>query len=237
MNNYIAFWININHKKMKTILPCLSKKTLDELNCGVYSYNVKGEPELFINTFSLNQLGGLNKVYKASIADIISRVIHPLDQKFGSMALQTISEHADQLYIHFRRFLIKNSQYKWMFVVNGANQITEEGNTKRIISFAKFLDFESDNIQECKEDLELIGFDICAKSLYVQLGHPLNGQLFNILTIEDNKTRAKELSLIEEELRGKLNFPPDWELEKIDDFLKVFPKSKITKQSNLLLQE
>ncbi len=211
---------------MKITPPYLTKKTLDNLNCGVYSYNVLGEPDLYINKFSLNQLGDLNKVYKTSITDIISRVIHPLDQGTCIKAVKSISSNADQLYIHFGRFLIKSNQYKWMFVIHGANEITEEGNTKRIISFAKFVDHEFDNIQEWKERLELIGFNICPESLTVQLGNSLNYLLFNILEIKDKNTRVKELHKVLQELREKINLPAEWELDKIDHFFKVFPALK-----------
>lgn len=52
---------------MSLKLPYLSKSTLNDIQCAIYSYNVNDNADLFINTFTLEQFGGLNKVYNASV--------------------------------------------------------------------------------------------------------------------------------------------------------------------------
>ena len=74
-----------------------------------------------MNQFALDQLSGVNKVYKTSIENIISRVIHPQDQELALKSVKVVSEQSDHIYIHFRRFLIGGAEYKWMFVVNAAS--------------------------------------------------------------------------------------------------------------------
>ena len=101
---------------IKSSIRVFSKKELDQFNYGLYSYNVIGEPDLYLNKFSIEQLGGVNKVYKTSVDNIINRVIHPEDQEMGIRSVKLVAEHPSQLFIHFRRFLIREKEFQWMFV-------------------------------------------------------------------------------------------------------------------------
>lgn len=202
---------------MKHILPYLTKQTLDNLNCGVYSYNVTGDPELFINKFCLEHLGTINKVYKTSISQIIHRVIHPDDQELGLVAVKTIAENPNQVFIHFRRFLINESEYKWMFVINGANEMHDDGRTKRIISYATFINSDLSDLEKCIEDIELIGFDISPQSLKHQLGQQLSEDFMSILAEESSFKRNGK------EIKTAFNIPDFWTPQMIKTFFKTIP--------------
>lgn len=82
---------------MSLKLPYLSKSTLNDIQCAIYSYNVNDNADLFINTFTLEQLGGLNKVYNASVEQIIKRIIYNEDQSHGLKSIELIKKDSSQL--------------------------------------------------------------------------------------------------------------------------------------------
>lgn len=181
------------------------------MDCSIYSYNVIGEPNLFINKFSLEALGGLNKVYKASVENIISRIVHPDDQEIGLKAVNVVSKDHTQLFIHFRRFLFNETEYRWVFVVNGAIEITDTGDTKRILSYAKMLSSDFNEFYNCLQNLEFIGYRINNESLKTQLGSTFSDEVFEIIKIKDPEKRKLEFKRIENELRLKLHTPDIWD--------------------------
>lgn len=115
--------------------------------------------------------------------------------------------------------MVKNSDYLWTFVVTGASEINAVNSTKRILTYAKTLTSEHDEIFQCMKNIEFVGFNISRKTLAKQLGIELSTKTFEIYATPVFEDRKSKILEIEIELRDKLNIPDFLTTEMMINFL------------------
>ncbi len=169
---------------------------LNDIQATIYSYDLEDASKIFINSYLLNLLGGVNKIYNTPVLEIVSRIVHPDDVHIAMKGFEFIKQHPEFIYINFRRIIYKENPI-WTLNFSGVSEFTEKGYPKRIQGIGIDLDNNLSFVEEKKQLIKEAGFNIDIENLNQLLGEGAYQKFANASQNDD----------IEKEILDKLNIP------------------------------
>ena len=200
------------------MLEDVPRKIMNELNAGIYAFNLEGEQGLYLNKFLLEPLVHLNKVYNVPFKEMLKRTIHQEDVGSVIRGYEFLKSNSKAIHVSLRRAQVHaDSPFYWFINFLGLER-TEGSSCLRV----RGIQFDIDPKQKLDSSristLKSAGFEIDKDVLEHQFGKK-GVEFIKLIVLGYSSDEVKrKLNVTEDEfdellhsIKYELNFPAEWD--------------------------